>query len=224
MWWRKEKNTGEPAMRLQEVVALQQRGRFAEAKDKLDDLVNVLRKAKDKPLLGKALSQLSQVCYHLGDRKRSVKCIAESAAIRTELQDYKGLAIDYQMMGTMLMAAEQMDQAYGFFKDSFGLATLIDDKTLIASSESNLGLVAWMRGSYSEAEMHFQRSQDIRKQQGDKLGLAKNLNHLGKLREATGRFEEAAALYQESLSLLRVLGAPEAAIALDNLNKLRGRK
>jgi hypothetical protein len=72
--------------------------------------------------------------------------------------------------------------------------------------------------------MHFQRSQDIRKKQGDKLGLAKNLNHLGKLREETGRLEEAAALYQESLSLLRVLGAPEAAIALDNLNNLQGRK
>lgn len=223
MWWKKKKNTGKAALSLQEAVALQQRGRFSEARSKLEELITTLRKADDKSSLAAALSQLSQVCYHLGDRKRSVEYIAESAGIRTKLQDYKGLAIDYQMMGTMLMAADQLDQALGFFKDSFGLATLIEDKALIASAESNLGLVAWMCGSYSVAETHFQRSQVIREQLGDKLGLAKNLNHLGKLREATGKFDEAAALYQESLSILRVLGAPEAAIALDNLNKVRAR-
>ena len=220
MWWRKKK-TGTAILWVQEGTALKQRGRFAEARKKLEDAVSVLRKAKDKSLLAGALSELSQVCFQLGDAKQTLKYIGESASIRTELQDYRGLSIDYQMIGTMLMTANQLDQAHGFFSDSLGLATLIDDKTLIAASESNLGLVASLRGSYSEAETHFQKSQAIRKQQGDQLGIAKNLNHLGKIREATGKYAEAEALYRESLSILRVLGAPEAAIALDNLQKLQ---
>jgi tetratricopeptide (TPR) repeat protein len=128
------------------------------------------------------------------------------------------------MIGTMLVAADKLDEAHGYFSDSLGLATTVGDKTLIASAESNLGLVASLRGNYSEAESHFQKSQSIRQELGDKLGIAKNLNHLGKIREAKGRYEEAASLYEESLSLLRVLGAPEAAIALDNLNRVKGRK
>jgi tetratricopeptide (TPR) repeat protein len=223
MWWRKEK-TGKAILWVQESIALKQRGRFAEARKKLEDAVRVLRKAKDKSLLAGALSELSQVCFRLGDAKQTLKCISESANIRTELQDYRGLSIDYQMIGTMLMTANQLNQAHGFFSDSLGLATLVDDKTLIAASESNLGLVASLRGSYSEAETHFEKSQGIRKQQGDQLGIAKNLNHLGQIKEAMGKLDEAEALFRESLSILRVLGAPEAAIALDNLQKVQRRR
>jgi tetratricopeptide (TPR) repeat protein len=224
MWWRKKKQAGHAALRLQEAVALQQRGRFTEAQDKLEESIKLLRKTKDKPSLARALSQLSQVHFHQGALREAIKCVSESAAIRTELPDFRGLAIDYQTIGTLMMSANQLDQAHGFFVDSLGLATGLGDQTLIASSESNLGIVAYMRGQYLEAEQHFGRSQEIRKQQHDKLGYAKNLNHIGKIKEATGLSEEAATLYEESLSLLRVLGAPEAAIALDNLNKVRRRK
>ncbi len=223
MWWRKKK-TGKAMLWVQESIAFKQRGRFTEARKKLEDSVSILRKAKDESLLAGALSELSQVCFHLGDAKQAIRCVSESARIRIALKDFKGLAIDYQMIGTMLMTANQLDQAQGYFSDSLGLATLLGDKTLIAASESNLGLVASVRGSYSEAETHFEKSQAIRKQQGDQLGMAKNLNHLGQIKEATRRFEEAEALYRESLSLLRILGAPEAAIALDNLQKLQRRR
>ena len=127
MWWRKNK-TGKAILWVQESIALKQRGRFTEARKKLEDAVSVLRKAKDEHLLAGALSELSQVCFHLGDAKQAIQCVGESARIRTERRDFKGLAIDYQMIGTMLMAANQLDQAHGYFSDSLGLATLLTTK------------------------------------------------------------------------------------------------
>ena len=137
------------------------------------------------------------------------------------MRDQNGLSTDYQVIGTMMMMAGRLEEALGFFNDSLGLATLAGDDRLMASAESNLGLVFMQREAYGEAEVHFDRSQVARRKVGDKLGIAKNLNHLGKIRELTGQTREAAQLYRESLSLLRELGAPEAGIALTNLRQLR---
>jgi tetratricopeptide (TPR) repeat protein len=117
----------------------------------------------------------------------------------------------------------QLKEADGYFKDSLGIATGLGNNSLIASAEANLGLIAFELGTCAEAERHFSLSQELRIKEGDKSGIAKNLNHLGKVKEALGRPEEAANLYQESLSLLRELGAPETKIALDNLTRVRSR-
>jgi hypothetical protein len=72
--------------------------------------------------------------------------------------------------------------------------------------------------------IRFQRSQALREQIDDQFGIAKNLNHLGKIREKQGKPEEAQALYQQSLAILPELGAPEVKLALLNLYGLEGGK
>lgn len=223
MWGRKQKD-GDGILLHEEAIALQQRGRFQEAEDRLEKAIKVFRSTNNESLLAGSLNQLGQVHLSSGNLKESAQCAIESATIRTKLSDYKGLAIDYQLIGTLMMLAGQLDEANRYFKDSLGLATSIGNQSLIASAESNLGIIAFELGAYAEAEKHFHASQQLRAQEGDRLGMAKNLNHLGKVKEALGRPGEAASLYQESLSILRELGAPEAKIALDNLTRVQSRR
>lgn len=223
MWGRKMKDS-DGILLHQEGIALQQRGRFKEAEDRLEKAIKVFRATKNQSLPAGSLNQLGQVHLHNGNLKESTRCVIESATIRTKLLDYKGLAIDYQLLGTLMMLAGQLGEANGYFKDSLGIATALNNHSLIASAESNLGLIAFELGAYAEAERHFQSSQKLRIKEGDKLGMAKNLNHLGKIKEALGKPDEASDLYRESLSMLRELGAPEAKIALDNLTRLRSRQ
>src|SRR5574341_1100526 len=143
MWWKKKKSSGEAILWHEEAVALQQRGKFKEARDKLEQAIKVFRETKNQPLLASSLSQLSQVYLHEGDIQKSIQYIRESVTIRTEAQDFKGLAVDYQLIGTLMMMSGQLNEAYGFFRDSLGLATLLNNSPLIASAESNLGLVAF---------------------------------------------------------------------------------
>jgi tetratricopeptide (TPR) repeat protein len=223
MWGRKKKDS-DGILLHQEAVALQQRGRFKEAEDRLQKAVKVFRATKNESLLASSLNQLGQVHLNNGNVKESARCVVESATLRTKLLDYKGLAIDYQLLGTLMMLTGQMGEANRYFQDSLGIAISIGNHSLIASAESNLGIVAFELGAYAEAERHFHVSQELRTREGDRLGMAKNLNHLGKIEEALGRPDEASDLYRESLSILRELGAPEAKIALDNLTRLQSRR
>lgn len=204
----------------QEGIAHLQRGDMAKARHLLMNAIEVFRKEKDEKSLAGSLSQLSQVYYAEEDLTKATKCVFESAMIRTRIKDLRGLSIDYQTMGNLLMTVGQLGEAEGYFKDSLGLATGLKDDILIASAESNLGILYWYRDDYSTARVHLERSQKIRKRLNDNLGIAKNLNHLGKIEEETGNKKSAKKLYKKSLAILRRLGAPEAKIALDNLRRL----
>ena len=205
-----------------EGVALQKRGRLKEAREKLSAAVKAFRKdAAARRELAASLSQLSQVCFGLEDVADAVKHVKESVLIRTELSDFRGLCIDYQMIGTLMLTVGQYGEASGFFRDSLGLATGLKDNTLIATALSNRGIVALYQERYPEARSWFERSQKIREAEGDRLGIAKNKNHLGKIAEAEGNRDKAAELYEESLAALRELGVPEAKIAQQNLRDLR---
>ncbi|HUT61076.1 MAG TPA: tetratricopeptide repeat protein [Phycisphaerae bacterium] len=216
-----KKGTKVKAMLLHEKgVAFQSRGRFEEARKELIAAVKAWRKAKDKDGLAASLSQLAQVHFQLQDGANAIKCVRESSVIRTELNDFRGLSIDYQLIGTIMMAVGQSQEAFGLFRDALGLATGLEDDGLKAGALANLGLVSLSSGMHDEAEQFFKQSQELRKKLRDRLGIAKNLNHLGKVMEARGKRDEAGRLYRESLSLLRELGSPEAEIAADNLRRL----
>src|SRR5436305_1734729 len=145
MWWRK-KNDDNGFLLHQEAIALQQQGRFKEAEERLEKAITVFRKTKEQSLLAGSINQLGQIHLHNGDLKKSAQCVIESATIRTKLLDYKGLAIDYQLLGTLMMMSGQLNEANGYFKDSLGIATGLGNNSLIASAEANLGLIAFELG------------------------------------------------------------------------------
>ena len=143
----------------------------------------------------------------------------ESANIRTRLKDYRGLSIDYQMIGNLFMRVDDLDRAESWFRDSLGLAVGVKDKALMATALSNLGVVNYKTGKMDIAKIFLTDSQEIRKAMNDKTGIARNLNHFSKIEEDSGNLKEACRLYQESLEILRVEGAPDAEIALANLRE-----
>jgi tetratricopeptide (TPR) repeat protein len=201
----------------QQAISNQERGNYKEAKILLEEAIEVFRKENDEKDLASALSQLSQVLFRMNDFTATVKPLQESVTIRTRIGDYHGLSTDYQMMGNMLMVGDNLDEAEGWFRDGLGLAIGVDDRILISTALSNLGVVNYRKGKFGDAKKVFMESQEIRKALNDKVGIARNLNHLGKIEEDSGNFPEACHLYQESLTILQVEGAPDAGIALHNL-------
>jgi tetratricopeptide (TPR) repeat protein len=203
----------------QKAASHQSRGNSTEAQNLLEKAIAVFRKEKDEEDLASSLSQLSQVYFHMNNWKAVTKPLLESAEIRTRLKDYRGLSIDYQMIGNLFMRVGDLDRAESWFFDSLGLAVGIDDNSLMATALSNLGSVNYRNGKLDRAKKFLTKSQDIRKVLNDKPGIARNLNIFGKIEEDSGNLPEACMLYKESLEILQLEGAPDAEIALANLRE-----
>ena len=111
--------------------------------------------------------------------------------------------------------------AFVFFAVFRSIVNSASPRWLIASAESNLGIVCWLKNQYNDAQEHFSRSQEIRTRLGDRLGIAKNLNHFGRIEEDKGNYESAEKYFAKSLEILRELGAAEITIAKENLDRVK---
>jgi non-specific serine/threonine protein kinase len=94
-----------------------------------------------------------------------------------------------------------------------GERTAVRAKTL-----NGAGLLAETQGEYGVARALLEESLAIRRQRGDRPGIAASLNNLGNLACKQGAFREARTLYEESLDICRQLDdRPGIARAIGNL-------
>jgi predicted ATPase/class 3 adenylate cyclase len=83
------------------------------------------------------------------------------------------------------------------------------------------GNLAQMQGDYADARALFEASLGIRRELGDKQGIAGSLNNLGTLAFDQGDYASAPTLYEEALALNREVGNRAwEAINLNNLGNL----
>jgi non-specific serine/threonine protein kinase len=74
-----------------------------------------------------------------------------------------------------------------------------------AAALNGAGILAWNQGDYGAARASHEESLAIRRELGDKQGIASSLNNLGNVAWNQGDYGTARALYEESLALLREL-------------------
>lgn len=75
-----------------------------------------------------------------------------------------------------------------------------------AKSLDGAGVLAYSQGDYASARSLHEESLSIRRELGNREGIASSLNSLGKVSYDQGDFASARALHEESLSLWRELG------------------
>ena len=75
-----------------------------------------------------------------------------------------------------------------------------------AKALNGAGALAYSQGDYASARSLHEESLSIRRELGDRQGVASSLNSLGKVAYDQGDFASARSLHEESLSLWRELG------------------
>jgi predicted ATPase/class 3 adenylate cyclase/DNA-binding XRE family transcriptional regulator len=68
------------------------------------------------------------------------------------------------------------------------------------------GVLAWRQGDFAQAALLQEESLALRRELGDKQGIARSLHYLGSVTADGGDYARATALYEESLALSRELG------------------
>ena len=88
----------------------------------------------------------------------------------------------------------------------------------VATALNNLALVLWNLGDLDRARTLLGESADIKRSEGNLVGLAISLGNLGAIADATGDLDAATTYLEESLAIDRRLGnLPGIADSLGNL-------
>ena len=97
----------------------------------------------------------------------------------------------------------------------------LGDKSGIAITLHQLGMIHQDQGNYKEALKKYEQSLKIREELGDKHGIASSLHQLGRINEEQKDYRQAMERYLVALSMFEELRSPDAAIAANNLARLR---
>lgn len=99
---------------------------------------------------------------------------------------------------------------------SYHLRQKIGDQWGLAKCLNNLGIIAYERGNYTEAEQYARQGLQLHRQLDNQLGVAYSLNHLAQTMSTQGDYIQAQQYYEESLAIFEAFGdRREIAICLD---------
>ncbi|MEU6374331.1 tetratricopeptide repeat protein, partial [Streptomyces sp. NPDC046909] len=88
----------------------------------------------------------------------------------------------------------------------------LGDRSGIASSYHQLGMIAELRSDYQQAENHYRASLAIDEELGDRSGIATSFGQLGVLRTVQERPAEGVPYLVKSLSLQLEIGVPHGTV------------
>jgi tetratricopeptide (TPR) repeat protein len=97
----------------------------------------------------------------------------------------------------------------------------LGNRSGIASSLHNLGVLAQDQGDYTAARTYYEQSLKIKQELGNRSGIASSLGQLGRLAYLEKDYVTAVRCWVVAQSIFEKLGAPERAIALRDLAGLR---
>ncbi|MBE9595141.1 MAG: tetratricopeptide repeat protein, partial [Proteobacteria bacterium] len=106
-------------------------------------------------------------------------------------------------------------------KDSLKLKEELGDKSGIASTIHQLGMIHQQQGRYEEAEKMYQDSLKINEELGDKSGIASTLGQMGRIFQAQENYKEALRSYLHAFVIFNELNLPYKDLAGQHISKLK---
>ena len=213
--------------RLADIAAMQKTGRYSEALEKTEPVVQRADVLGYLPLLAEA--------QHLRGKLRADN--GRYAEAEQDLRQAHSLAVAHHHDEVALDTAQLLTSVVGYRLARYAeglqwgemvalpLAQRCDDPVELATSLNHLGGVYENQGDYEEAKTLHQRALGIQERElgPDHPLVAMNLNNLGLVYFEQGEYEEAKGYYDRALETQeRTLGSehPDVAMSLNNLGGL----
>jgi len=147
------------------------------------------------------------------------------AALRSfrHKKDKSGIASSLHQLGMIAQDQGNYPEARRLYEESLKLERELGNKSGIAISLHQLGMIAQDQGNYPEARRLYEESLKLKRELGDKSGIASSLGQLGRLAEQEKDDATAARNYLYALAIFTLLKSPDAAIAKNNVARVRQR-
>ena len=176
-----------------------------EALESLRSGAELARSSGDTQTLALSLGQSAWVLAELGKRDEALGSAEECLELIEALSGWaRGAALS--CVGAARTSSGDLAGAEPLSTEALRLSRATGDELSIASTLNNLGYLALLQGTYSEAGAYLEESLAITRRLNDRFRIALVLGNLGILAVLEGRSEEAVATLTEELRLSSARG------------------
>jgi tetratricopeptide (TPR) repeat protein len=151
------------------------------------------------------LGNLGLLLEREGDWKSAYECFEKALSLGTQLGNHDVVLNQLSSLGSLFRHRDPA-RARHYYQLGISLAHKHRDVGFRANVTSNLGLIHFDAGEFSDAEECISLSLEIAKRIGDRAGEANRLGHLGNIAVARGDNSAAICLFREAVSINREIG------------------
>jgi tetratricopeptide (TPR) repeat protein len=180
-------------------------GRYAEAKEKLNEVLKKKTELEDHLGLTKSLIELAKLFKYLNDLESCEQCNLKALELA---KSNKYLRLQAEVLNNIAISKKEkkmLVDAIALYDESFEISTKIGDKTGVARILHNKANILKDGNKIKEAEIMYLESLEILRLLGDKRRIAFPLSTLGDIKVKQGKLNEAKGLFTESLDIRRKL-------------------
>ena len=175
------------------------------AEKALDQLQDALAYTIDHPHIGEEFHiqrMIGRIYYHLGQYPLAKQHLNNCILLDAAQHDLPGKAYIFLLLGAIVSAMGDYEEAWGWYKKSLQTYRQIEKKWGIAHASRSLGKVSKRLGRLEEAKLLFEEGLNLFKEITDMYGVSLCLNHLGEVAQVDGNLSQAKLWFEQSLQIV----------------------
>ncbi|MEM9462093.1 MAG: tetratricopeptide repeat protein [Myxococcota bacterium] len=210
--------------RLVEIAAMHQAGRYAEALEVVEPVVQQAKALGYPPLQAEALARRGRLRQRNGRYAEAEQDLRKAYALGMQ-HNHDSVALRTARALTFVVGCRLARHAEGRQWGemvALPLAQRSNEPVQEARILNELGLVLESQGDYADARHHYQRALAIKEEALglDHLDLATTLNNLGNVAYHQGNYDNARAYHQRALAIRQQALGPDHPAVAASLNNL----
>ena len=209
----------------QEAWALQNLGRFDEAREKNATARTLYLNTGNRLGVSRVLIQFGGLLRRQGRLKEAAEAFREALIVAREIGEQDLIARNLTSLGNVAFDRGDLVEAKSTYSEALSIYQKLGEERGRAKLLNNLASVLYEEGNTAEAARLDEESLAIKRQTGDELGIIISLQNIGESASDRGDLEKAVRDYTESLQLSRKNSTrSEEAYALFGLARVRLRQ
>ena len=171
--------------------------------------VALARQSSDTLRLARALNYFGLSSAFSGEIPLAFDSLKESETLCRKFRYKEDLAWVLQSLAYVTMEVygkDALDQLQTYLEESLALTQGSGHPEASMRTEGILSRLAYFRGNFGDARKHADRMLDLHRELGDKLGITGHQSGMAHAVRQIGNFEEALALYRETIREWQEIG------------------
>lgn len=174
---------------------LRKKGKFEEAKTKLEKALKSSFETKNLILLAKCTYTKGHIHWFKGEYLKAKENYLKNLEICEKIGDKRGTSLAVGMLGAASMQLQETIPALEFYFRKRELAEEIGDRIGVCGVLINISILEFQLGKFSEAIENLTKAQNLNFEIGDKTAEALILGNFGNIFKATNNLEKAADFF-----------------------------
>jgi len=176
------------------------------AKTKINQGLDLARKAKAPWLEAYCLISLGLSHYYLGELIDACKCMEEAKIIFRQISDLRGLSATLNNLGSISNLQGDNLAAQSYYMDALEIHKKMGSRMGEGMILNNLGVISAAQGDYTQALQNQKQALIIAREIQNQLYEGNALLNLGNVYLSLGAYEEARESYRFALDVYKQIG------------------